>query len=56
MVRVQINCKHCRKMTSITSDVSSEREGKYYCTLNKMENNECPENCEWFIPDKVYVV
>ncbi len=55
MSGIKINCKHCRKDITITSN-PSDKPTKYYCVLNKMENGECPDNCEWFIPKKMYVV
>ncbi|HID25207.1 MAG TPA: hypothetical protein EYP23_01905 [Thermoplasmata archaeon] len=59
MVKLQVNCKHCRSDIKILTGGETEESivgRNYHCTLNKMENNECPGNCEWFIPDKVYVV
>ena len=56
MPRIQTSCKYCKKdVRVLTGDEEGNRLG-YYCVLNKMENGECPDKCEWFIPEKPYVV
>ena len=29
---------------------------RYYCTLNKMVDGSCPDDCEWYLPSKTFVV
>jgi|GEM_PF-4222236 len=55
MMRVRVDCKHCRKDAEFIPADGKEII-RYYCALNRMENGSCPEDCEWYTPDKSLVV
>jgi len=57
MAKIQTSCKYCKSDIRILTEDKEGTKVGYYCILNKMENNKCPDDCEWFIPDKkIYVV
>jgi len=56
MAKIKVSCKYCESDIKLLGDKGKKTGVNYYCVLNKMENNECPEDCQWYIPKKMYVV
>jgi len=57
MKGIRTDCKYCKKDIKLVPGESEKaQELDYYCTISKMVNNSCPEDCEWYTPTKTYVV